>query len=485
MHLYKNILNFYNDKIFICRLIMIDFFVRVLSVFSTDNNFFGDATARLETAMYQAINFSLMPHMDWQPVPFWIQGLFIKLTGDLIYAPRVVGVLAMSMSLYFFYETFKKITSLSIAKISIILVSLSLSVFFVSNITLSEPYFFLFSSIIIWATFNDSKRTSLKYYLLLGVCCICLALTRLEGWGILFFLFVMCLIKKQKKLGLTIFTGTALGVVYWEAVSISLGGGFLRALLFSNLEVKNLYAHHKFTLSEAFYRTFIGMPFLSFLGPACAAFTLLFKKFQIKVNIKQYIFFVLAIFSIIFYKVVAKSLFPEFRYSILYGILFIPIVLNFLSYIMNSKRYLLLIPIFMFCDFYLISQRFIISDHLWHKDGFKDSIRFFNANYKEGHHIYVDFDGHWERESWVTYTRSTLRGVKVCRVESHFWLGQEFTKESFEKCIQNLPIYLVAFPDGKLNSFLNENMDELKKQYHFELIYLNNYKIWIMNSLKK
>lgn len=435
---------------------------------NTHNNFFGDATARLEGAVWQSMSLSLLPHTDWQPFPFWAHGLAIRLTGDDFYAPRLMSLLFASACIYPLFQIARKLFNRQTAVLSCLFFSLSIPHMLIETLTLSESFFHFFTLMLVWFSL---KKTTTPTDLVLGTLfSALLCLTRMEGWIFCFILFVYSIFKKRKGFSWSIFLGAGIGVIYWETCSYFLGKGFLRALLFSDFEVEKAISHFDIPFLEAINRSFLGFSFFT-------TFVLFFGGFWVYQNKKAFHYYIITVLYWLppLYKTLNGTLFPEFRYYTMYALMLFPILTSILLSVSRSMKkasqhafIFIFIAGSLIFDFFWMNSKFDYNFHLFLKKGFLHSAEYFEKNINiEEKTLYIDFDSSWDRELWYVYSSAQRNNpAKVCKVESHHWLGEHFSTTSFNKCAENQNhLYLIIFPNGELERFLTDNKSLLSKTF--------------------
>jgi hypothetical protein len=454
-------------------LFIFDFTIRFFYIFKTDNNFFGDATARLEAILWQTKSLSPLPHSDWLPFPFWINGLVARTFDDLFYAPRVLSALFASLCIIAIYKLCLNLFNKSTAIISCLLFTFSIQLLLIESITLSEPFFHFFSISLLYFYFK--KQTSKIDLVMIYTFSAFLCLTRLEGWVLCGILFICSLTRKNFRFSYTIFLGTGSGVIYWEAVSTFMGKGLFRALLFSDHEVGKVYEEVGYDIWEIILRSGMGFTMLTILGVAFGY--ILVRK---SVEARHYYFICLLFLMPAIYKIFNKTLFSEFRYFTVYAITFLPILGIFLSKVTQNltkiKKIATLGSFIIVCiliDYNLVTSFFDLKHHTQLPNGIIDSARYVKNNIEPRDKIFfLDFDNTWDRDLWTAYADVISRNPsKYCKVESHTWLGQVFTPESINKCLTNgTQAYLILFPNGLLNRYFNSKDNVLSENYNIKII---------------
>lgn len=462
-------------------LFTLDLFVRTIYLLNTDNNFFGDATARLETIQWQTLGLSLLPHSDWLPIPFWISGFFTSLFDDIFYTPRIVSTLFGSLCVFNIFFLTSRLFNRASAILASLMFTFSIQILAIESITLSEPFFHFFSLSLINLFFLKKRTYLIKGFIALMAICLCL--TRLEGWFLCGLLFFLSLRKKDYSFSIPIFLGAGVGVLYWEIASIILGNGFLRAILFSDLEVRNMYKTNGFDNFEIFWRSILGFTMLSFLP-------LIFGYFIVKKDKLQREFFIISILFLLpaVLKIINKTLFCEFRYFTIYAITMMPITAYFISEkaktLSRPFKFLTLIFFFILAitvDYHAMKSRFGFKKHTQLNPGFLESAKYLKSKPDLTNKIvYVDFDQTWDRELWTVYSSmNQKRPYKYCRVESHSWMGEHFSKDSLNDCFSEpKETFLVLFPEGTLNSFYNNNKQYFRDTFkHINVKNFGQYKV--------
>ncbi len=445
-----------------------DFIVRMIYLFSTDNKFFGDATARLVTILWQKSGLTLLPHADWLPFPFWINAFFVSLSDDIIYTPRIISAIFASLCIIIIYKISCLLFSKHAAILSCLTFTFSLQLLLIETLTLSEPFFHFFSLVLVYYYFKKYSSTLNVFSII--VCSAFLCLTRLEGWVLCGVLFATSLFWSHRKYSISIFTGAGIGVIYWEITSTIMGKGFLRALLYSNFEVAKMYVVNGTPYFEIFWNSSMGLTMMTFV-----IFLLGFYLTRNNKLHRIYYSLVFLFFLPALYMTYSKSLFAEFRYFTVYAILFFPLVGHYLSLLtlnMSSlKRYSTVIIYFVIAitvDYIWVTSKFTLPHHMHLSPGFISSTQFVQNELEvKDTVVFLDFDNTWDRDLWRVYSDVQLSGIKkLCMVESHYWLGHKFTQESVDKCLtKDTVAYLILFPNGLLSSYFDSNKDKIAADY--------------------
>lgn len=141
-------------------LFVLAFAVRTAFMLVSDNFFNGDSGSRLYMSYIWSAQPTFFTGFDWLPLHFYLMGAAIRLTGDVIWAPRMVGVLLGALTIIPFYYLVKRYFGIFIAVLSAVLFVMKPIHINLSVVTLSEvPFaFFIISAAALFAAFDQDPE---------------------------------------------------------------------------------------------------------------------------------------------------------------------------------------------------------------------------------------------------------------------------------------------------------------------------------------
>lgn len=458
----------------------IDLLLRLALLFIVDNSFLGDAGARLEDAIIISDSFEFFPSQMWLPLPTWVQALSIITFGDIIMAPRVPSAIFTSLTIIPLFFISKKLFNKKVAYFSLILYSTSLSVLYISTLTLSEPYY-LFWGILGVSLFLNSEHSSLYWYKpLLSVSIILSCLTRFEAWPLSLVIVLLFFFKREYKLGIMTLVSCVIALATWEFGTYHFTEKIFNGILESDSEVSLILKHHNISFSDRLSYGLLGFSHFSFFVGIPIAIYMLIKKKN-----SSYMLLLLVMIILVGHKVLMGTLNPEFRYNIFQVVLLLPVISHTIYYLSGRlfKKKLgkhLFIISFLFLS---IGSSFVYFNKLFpllyfpnFQKGFINSIEWAKSNLTKKDHIFLDKNYKYDQTLWWLYSGRRKEEIS-CMVEPRPWIHEPFSEQYFKDCLEtNNPIYLVLFPFGELSQILKKN-NKLLKNYKKEIVFKENFEI--------
>ena len=312
---------FENQKKALWFLLTISFLIRLIYLLCFDNYFYGDATARLFLSWDWSLNPVVFPNPDWLPLHFYLLGSIIKITGDILIAPRILGLVLGSLSVIPFYLISKKLFNPLIAFATALIFCFHGTHILLSIITLSSVPFLFFTLWGLYFLLRYLEKPNFIAVVSLALCLGAAALLRFEGWMLICFLSIAVVKNlKQWKLSLVYLFVVSLAPLWVMYMTYLEVGNPLRGLIYSDQEVM-AYLNIVGTkaVQDIFHTSIAFAPGTWLIGIAGMVFCFTQKKNR------GYVLLLGAISIIVYNKLLNQSLLPEFRYFITLSVLMLPL----------------------------------------------------------------------------------------------------------------------------------------------------------------
>lgn len=474
--------------------------VRIVYMLMSDNYFNGDTGARLYIGYQWAIKPTLLVGFDWLPMHFYMLGEAIRLTGDVVWAPRMVQVIFGALTVFPFYIVVKHFFPRQIAHVAtafFIIMPLHVQL---SVVTLSEvPYvFFILTALALFIQYRSQQRQTEVYLWLSALPLACASLLRYEGW-LYAMLFGVLLFFKGPRISVLLRYAVLVSLpVAWFTYSSWLNiGDPLRGLNYSDYEVAQWVKTHHVT------RLFNLQP----IPRAFSKFAFIFVPIGLVAvfnrKILPYLFLTLIPLSILFIKMFNLTLTGQTRYMLLSAVLIRPlyfaglwcIIIRFVK--SSLIRYSIIFFIGIWSSFYSI--RLHLREPLemdsvgLFPDGFMESALWARNNLPCGSKLFVG-NNNSSAFPWIVYSHSKIltdlvevhdycgeqafeapqpsyypRYEVTGYVSGRDWVGDELKNEDLLQCLQQNNLdYLVIFSGGEIEKKLHfEKREETWNGYRF------------------
>lgn len=473
--------------------------IRIIWILNMNCAFEGDSNARLRgvyewcelhTQIPRLFFLSILyPSVDWLPLHYYLNGLVIKLTGDTIYAPRLLAALFGSATVIPLYKLCLQKFTEKTGIIAIFLFTFYGAYTLISTQIMSEPFYLFF---LLYSLYFFEKYLQLhqgKYLFLLGLSLVCCSLLRYEGW--IFCLLITALItishkwKWQHLLGFI--TVAISGIVYVMVLEHLRGMPPLYGILHSDAEVKELFDSQGRNLWTQFYLlrySFIPFYFLA------AGYFLWSKRGEPKPNLlysfAPYFLPLLALIA----KLCQFTITPQYRYLMLYMLPALPFIANLICLGFEYYKFSLA-PKILSIGIIMVVMNYSLVHHYWHNElnypkGFLESAAFAKSKINEGA-FYLDYGGNNNFSYWSVrsnllitpnipqarldsvqkifqFTLNEMSVIKNRAIRKHILYGlnesdiagKTWKFADFETLVNRKEInYVLLFPNGVLNKYLH------------------------------
>ncbi len=474
------------EKRMLLFLFVLAFAVRTVFMLMSDNFFNGDSGARLYMSYIWSVQPTFFMGFDWLPLHFYLMGAAIRLTGDVVWAPRMVGVLLGALTIIPFYYLVKRYFGIFIAVLSAVLFVMKPMHINLSVVTLSEvPFaFFIISAAALFAAFDQNPEKRGKLYMsALFLACACFI--RFEGWLYCALFFAVLLYKRESfstlmRYGLLLAVAPCIVLVYsWLGT-----GDPFRGVSFSDYEVRQwAYYHHVSNLDN-----------LKSVPKAFSGLALLFIPVGIILTANRkrlfYLLILIAPLLIVLYKMYMLSLTGQTRYLLLASILARPFYLVALTWIVSVfvRRNVVKYAFVFGCGVWSLAYSYRIhlkeplveTQQANYPKGFLESALWVRDSLPCGSRLYVG-NKQALAPAWFVYSNSCksedyefngelCTGERRIEAEKTFlpenevtgWaslsveLGEGWRKEHLLQALEADRVdYLVVFKNGAMDSILN------------------------------
>ena len=474
-------------------LIFIAFIVRTFFLLTTDNFLEGNATARLEATIRYVKIFDWFPIITWPPLPFWLKGIGGYITGDFVWAPRVICYLFSIATVIPLYKFNSELFGNKIALITAVLYLISPSIGYHSVMTFSEPYYFFFTLLCLLYFFQYMRWKNISYLYFMSTSLGLGMLVSYDMWVMAPLLTIgVGLVSKEKKLILPpLLISLLVAIFIFYVCYIKVGDPF-QGILYRSFEGLEYYKLNPTLLSHRIVRIMPAFAFLSFFG----LIPVLFKSYTTEdKRILFYRIFTAIIFLLPFYQMMTNTLMDNFRYFLLSEILLLPFFIklllrvekSILKYTPNAITFAIevfislnkkikdcihklctitlrllavSILIFLFVKNYQMVHKYRVTQF---EEGFKKTALFVKNKIGRSKKIFLDKEpSHnkhgWSQDGWFAYADRVPWHDVTCRVGDDYWPRDVSEETYIEDCIfKNDSRIFVLFNNGIINKFLREN----------------------------
>jgi 4-amino-4-deoxy-L-arabinose transferase-like glycosyltransferase len=463
---------FKEEKTNLIIIFLVAFILRLVFILTTDNYFHGgDIFVRMNISYNLAHYFSLYVNPDWQPVHFWLLALLYKLTGDVSFAPRLLGLITGSLLPCYCYLIGRRLYGKSAALFSSLLISTYFIFILFSGLTYSgiPNLFFIFAGFYYFIRFFEEEkrdnRKDLMRLIVLSATSFAMANGhRAESWLIAFLLGCYLLYRKRISVYTLVYgaiSSSTILLFFW--INYKVMGSFTHFIEFSDFEV--LEASKMDTPALWYLLEFSSMAYPFLILPLGFIGCLLSLKDK---KLLPYSASLLVLMGLSYYKLINMTLLPDQRYYMIFSIWFCVMA----PYAFIKIKKMTIYQPYIFSVLFVLITGFQYKTYSYFKSELfpkfplhftkseKKLFSFLSEKVKGSGLIYLD-NGKNTMERAVSYMSGLLYEDISCSVPNRHWIKEVFHEEQVSECFkrENKPNYLVLFPMedvfGNLHKFYN------------------------------
>lgn len=473
--------------------------IRIVWILNTDCALEGDSNARLSGAYLWANLFTqlprilylsiLNPSVDWLPLHYYLNGLLLKITGNVTTAPRLLTAIFGAATILPLYKICLLKFNKQTATIATTIFTFYGAHILLSTQVMSEVYylFFILYSLFFFESYLQTQQN--KFLLLLSISLLCCTLLRYEGWlYCLLLLSLLILSKKWVWRQLLFFTLlTISGMVFVMTLEFLQGYPPLYGVSHSDIQVAQALDRYGRSLFFQFHNlrySFIPLYFIAY------GYFVWSRENKNKSNLLyNWLPYILPLVPFLI-KLCQFSITSQHRYLLLYMVPAIPFVAYFISEIFERFKIfsfyrIVTLGLFIVAANYSIANRLVYSNDLFnYPKGFLSSAAFAKTNIDKGV-FFLDYGGNNNFNYWsvrsnyyiIPFNRASYDSIldsfhptfqeraqiqKIVHNKIRYALdetdkdGITWKFSDFEMLVQQNEIsHLLIFPHGILNNYLH------------------------------